>query len=252
VAVIDLHAHVLPGVDDGPATLADSLALARAAVAAGTRVMVATPHVNDRYDAAVTVLPGAVDALQAELDRAQVPLALRSGAEIATSRLPALDAGLLERLALGGGEWLLLEAPERGPADVPAAVAIARERGFRVVLAHAERCEALRRDPTALRRLVAGGVLVSITAGSLGGQFGDSPRRFAGLLLRERLVHNVASDTHAVQGRPPDVSAARRALPAPLWEWMTGAVPAAVLDGAAIPPAPRERQGWRARLSRRA
>jgi protein-tyrosine phosphatase len=247
--VIDLHAHVLPGVDDGPATLADSLALARAAVAAGTRVMVATPHVNDRYDAALAAVPGAVVALQAELDRAGVPLALRGGAEIAISRLPGLDAGTLERLALGGGEWLLLEAPERGPADVPAAVAVAQERGHRVVIAHAERCEALRRDPTALRRLVAGGTLASITAGSLAGRFGAHPRRFAELLLRERLVHNIVSDTHGVEGRPPDVSAARRALPAPLWEWMTEAIPAAVLDGGAVPPAPRARSGWRARLS---
>lgn len=255
--MIDLHAHVLPGLDDGPATLPEALDLARAAVAAGTRTMAATPHVSERYGAAVEAMPEAVTRLQVELDGAGIPLALRGGAEIAISRLAGLDDGALRRLSLGGGPWLLLEPPERGPADVAGAVAGARERGYGAVIAHAERCEALRRDPAALRRLVGEGALVSITAASLTGRFGESARRFAGLLLRERLVHDVASDAHHAERRPPGTGDARRvaerAVPgvAGLWRWLTEEVPLAVLDGAPLPPAPRARRGWLGRLSRR-
>ena len=254
--VIDLHAHVLPGLDDGPRTVAESLTLARAAVAAGTRVMVATPHVNERYTAAVNAVPGAVDALQAQFVREDIPLDLRPGAEIAMSRLGMLDDAALERLALGGGQWVLLEAPLRGPADVPRAVAAVRERGRGAVLAHAERCEALRREPAMLRQLVRDGALVSITADSLAGHFGEGVRRFALLLLREGLVHNVASDAHDAQRRPPGGAAGKRAADravpgaSALWTWLTEEVPAAVLEGGSVPPPPRPPRGWRARLSR--
>jgi protein-tyrosine phosphatase len=243
--VIDLHAHVLPGLDDGPRTVSEALELARVAVAAGTRVMVATPHVNQRYSEAVEALPGAVAALERELARAAIPLELRAGAEIAADRLDELDDDALGRLALGGGPWLLLEVPSHGPADVAGAVAAVRERGRGAVLAHAERCEAVRRDPSLLRRLVRDGTLVSITADSLAGRFGETARRFGLLLLEERLVHNVASDAHHARRRPPGVlagrQAAERALPdvAGRWSWLTEEVPQAVLAGDAVPPAPR-------------
>lgn len=249
--MIDLHAHVLPGLDDGPTTVPEALDLALAAVAAGTQIMVATPHVNDRYAAAVDAVPGAVTALQGELDRAGIALELRTGAEIATSRLPGLDDAALGRLALGGGRWLLLEPPSRGAADVEAAVAAVRERGYGAVLAHAERCEALRRDPSALRRLARDGTLVSITADSLTGRFGEIARRFAVLLLRERLVHNVASDAHHARQRPPGDAAGRRAaeraVPGAraLWSWMTEEVPLAILEGEPVQPAPQARHRWR-------
>ena len=255
--MIDLHAHVLPGIDDGPGTDSEAVDLARVAVAAGTRVMVATPHVSRRYRAAVDALPGAVAALERELERSGVPLELRAGAEIALDSLGDLDDDTLGRLTLGGGPWLLLEAPLRGQADVSRAVASVRARGPRVVLAHAERCEALRRDPSLLRRLVREGALVSITADSLAGRFGETARRFGLLLLRERLVHNVASDAHHAHLRPPRGAAGRQAAEreqrdlGALWTWLTEEVPRAVLDGDAVPPAPRARPRGLRRFSAR-
>ena len=115
-----------------------------------------------------------------------------------------------------------------------------QREGYRILLAHPERCPAFHRDPEMLEALVAGGVLTSITAGSLVGQFGGDVRRFALGLVRDGLVHNVASDAHDHVKRPPQIAAElERAGLAPLTDWLTRAVPTAILsDGASIPPRP--------------
>jgi protein-tyrosine phosphatase len=115
-----------------------------------------------------------------------------------------------------------------------------QREGYRILLAHPERCPAFHRDPEMLEALVAGGVLTSITAGSLVGQFGGDVRRFALGLVRDELVHNVASDAHDHVKRPPAIAAElERAGLAPLMEWLTRAVPTAILSGeASIPPRP--------------
>ncbi len=107
------------------------------------------------------------------------------------------------------------------------------------MLAHPERCPAFQRDPPTLERLVRAGLLTSVTAGSLGGRFGGEARRLALALAREGLLHNVASDAHDAVNRTPEIAAElERAGLAPLAPWLTGAVPAAILDGGEIPPAP--------------
>jgi protein-tyrosine phosphatase len=249
--VIDLHAHVLPGIDDGPPTLEASLALARAAVASGTRVMVATPHIDERYGRAATELDQVVSNLQVELDRVGIPLELRQGAEVAGARVADLDDSTLRRVALGGGEWILLETPFERAEDVEGAMQDLQARGLRVVLAHVERSGPLRRDPTRVRRMVEAGALVSITADSLRGRFGSTARRFAALLLREGLVHNVASDAHDAERRPPDLRPGLRAVGSrALVDYFTVDVPRAVLEGEPVPSAPPPERSWRRWLSR--
>jgi protein-tyrosine phosphatase len=249
--VIDLHAHVLPGIDDGPPTLEASLALARAAVASGTRVMVATPHINERYGRAATELDQVVSNLQVELDRVGIPLELRQGAEVAGARVADLDDSTLRRVALGGGEWILLETPFERAEDVEGAIRDLRARGLGVVLAHVERSGPLRRDPTRVRRMVEAGALVSITADSLRGRFGSTARRFAALLLREGLVHNVASDAHDAERRPPDMRPGLRAVGSrALVDYFTVDVPRAVLEGEPVPSRPPPERSWRRWLSR--
>lgn len=114
-----------------------------------------------------------------------------------------------------------------------------QHRGHRILLAHPERCPAFQRDPPMLQSLVGDGVLTSITAGSLVGRFGGNVRRFALELVREGLVHNVASDAHDRRGRPPGMAAEldQTGLGA-LADWLTRAVPAAILSGGEIPPQP--------------
>jgi protein-tyrosine phosphatase len=244
--MIDLHCHVLPGIDDGPATLEGAVALARLAAAGGTRVLVATPHVNSRYRNDAATIAVRVAELNERLAAEEVrtadghPLEVRTGAEIAVTMLPELDDAELSGLTLGGGPWLLVEPPFTPVAPHLDAILTGLLRsGRRVVLAHPERCPAFQRDHSALQRLVAGGMLTSVTAGSFAGQFGGEARRLACALAHEGLLHNVASDAHDVTNRTPAIAPQlEQAGLGPLAQWLTVAVPAAVLAGGPLPPAP--------------
>jgi protein-tyrosine phosphatase len=238
--MIDLHSHVLPGIDDGPATVEHSLAIARAAVIAGTRTLVATPHVSARYPNDARTIAEACDAIAARLHEEGVPLELRRGAEIAITRIAEIEPSELHGLGLGGGRWLLVEPPFSPVASgVEAIVRDLLDRGHLVLLAHPERCPAFRRDPRVLESLVGEGVLTSITAGSLVGRFGGEVRRFAITLMEAELAHNVASDAHDHDGRPPTITDELQAAGfGALHEWLTQEVPAAILAEAPIPPRP--------------
>lgn len=237
--MIDLHCHVLPGIDDGPATIEASLALARAAALAGTRTLVATPHVNWRYHNTAEMITGAVAELNQRLKAESVALEVLPGAEIAMTRIADIAPDELARLALAGGGWLLVEPPFTPAASGLDKILIELQRqGHRILLAHPERCPAFHRDPDMLARVIGGGILASITAGSLVGTFGEACRRFGISLLREGLAHNVASDAHDAVGRGPGVSSeiAQAGL-GPLSDWLTQAVPAAIVAGAQVIPA---------------
>ncbi|HTR90037.1 MAG TPA: CpsB/CapC family capsule biosynthesis tyrosine phosphatase [Solirubrobacteraceae bacterium] len=254
--MIDLHSHVLPGLDDGPETLADSLELARAALAAGTHTLVATPHLNRLYDVDAAIATEAVAKLRERLTSEGIELELLLGAEIAVDRLASMSEAELHALRLGGGPYLLIESPlSSGVRVLSRAVRRLNAEGHRVLLAHPERCPGFQRDPDALRALVAEGALCSITAGALEGRFGGIARRFALTLLREGLVHDVASDAHDAHRRSPDMRPGLTAAAAELpgaqrqIEWLTERAPAAILAGDPLPPRPPlEPRGWRRRL----
>ncbi len=244
--MIDLHCHVLPGIDDGPAAIDGSLALARAAAAAGTRVLVATPHVSWRYRNEAQGIARLVDelnerlALERVVSGAGTPLEVRPGAEIALTLIAELEPEQLQHLALGGGRWLLVEPPFTPVApNIDSILLELQHAGHRILLAHPERCPAFHRDPRMLERIVRAGALTSITAASLGGRFGGEAQRFALALVREELVHNVASDTHDTVNRPPEIAAElERAGLSALAQWLTVEVPAAILDGEEPPARP--------------
>ena len=248
--MIDLHSHILPGIDDGPATLDGSLELARAAAAAGTRTILATPHINtdERIDAAMVA--AGIEALRPALEAAEIPLEVLPGGEIAIWRLVDLDDDALRSLALGGGPYLLVESPfSPVVGDFEPLVLDLHARGHRVLLAHPERCPAFQRDPPRLERLIEAGALAQVTAGSMAGAFGTTVRRFTSGLLRDGLAHVVASDAHDAVKRPPGLGAGFAALERDLpgvsmqQPWLTEAVPRAILDGAPLPerpPLPRQ------------
>jgi protein-tyrosine phosphatase len=240
-SVIDLHCHVLPGIDDGPETIEGSLALARGAVAAGIQTVVATPHVSRRYPNDGGVIARLVDEVNARLAAESVALEIQAGAEIAMTRLVDIEPARLSRLSLGEGPWLLVEPPFTAIADsLGVILAGLQHRGHRIVLAHPERCHAFHRDPQMLGSLVRAGVLTSITAGSLAGRFGSDVRRFALALARDGMIHNVTSDAHDHVHRPPGIMREiEQAGLGPLAEWLTETVPAAILDGSdTIPSRP--------------
>lgn len=258
--MIDLHCHVLPGVDDGPATLDDTLALCRAAVAAGTRTVVATPHVSWEWPGVTShVVREGVERVRAALREAQIELEVLPGAEIAMPRAADLTDEELGALRLGGGPYLLIECPFSPAAGgIEALLSRLAERGHRIVLAHPERSPAFQTHPALLRSLVEeAGMLTSLTAAAFTGRFGGTVERFAWRLLEEGLVHDIASDGHgAAMGRPPSIGPelaeagfGERA------DWHARAVPRAILDGSPLPPAPilppsPPRKGLLARLRR--
>jgi protein-tyrosine phosphatase len=237
--VIDLHSHVLAGIDDGPETMSGSIELARAAERAGIRTLVATPHVSWRYANTSEAIARAVAALNERLAEEGIELEVLAGAEIAMTRIDDTAGDELERLALAGNGWLLVEPPFTPAASGLDTILLELQRqGHRILLAHPERCPAFHRDPEMLARLVHGGILTSITAGSLVGRFGAPPQRFALSLLREGLAHNVASDAHdAVDRAPGMASEIEQAGLGPLSDWLTRAVPSAILAGEETVPA---------------
>jgi protein-tyrosine phosphatase len=243
--VIDLHAHILPGLDDGPRDTEGALVMARAAAAAGTRAIATTSHVNLGFGLSPEDLAAAREALQLELDAARIELRLLSGGEIAPERLPDLDDDALRGFALGSGGCVLLECPfVPVGAVMEMMVHDLRQRGFAVLLAHPERSATFQREPERLQRLIDMGASGQVTAGSLAGGFGDTARRAALRMLESGQVHVIASDAHDPTHRPPDPRLADRALAQVYGDveeqvaWMTEDAPAALVAGEPLPERP--------------
>jgi protein-tyrosine phosphatase len=243
--VIDLHCHILPGLDDGPSNLDFSLAMARAAVEAGTQLIVATPHIRADFDVDPVEIEPRVDLFNERLQRERLPLRVLPGAEIGWATAPELDDTQLARLALGSGKRVLLESPYGKKAvDIEGIIGGLAERGFQAVLAHPERCPLFQRDAERLRKIVADGTLCSITAGSMLGRFGEPVRTFTVSMLREGLVHDIASDAHDHLHRPPNLVEGFDNVKGELpgiekhTAWYTVTSPVAILAGNPLPKAP--------------
>jgi protein-tyrosine phosphatase len=199
--VIDLHCHLLPGVDDGPRTMEESLDYALTASRAGTERIVATPHVEHVH---VRDLPERVRELRAALDREGIDLEVECGGELKPYSIPSLTGDEFEILAHGppGRRWILLEVPFRGLGDdLLAGAEELHARGFAVLLAHPERAKRFRESLPVLRDQVERGAAVQMNVGPLTGD--ESPIRVdaARRLLRAGLATALATDAHP-PGRP--------------------------------------------------
>lgn len=250
--MIDLHAHILPGLDDGPPTVGDAVAMARAAVAAGTRAIATTSHVNLGFALGPADLATARAALAERLAAEGVGLELLQGGEVAPERLYGLDDATLGGVTLGRGPFVLLECPFNpvGTTMEPM-VADLHRRGFRVLLAHPERSPTFAQHPARLEALVDAGALAQVTTSSFRGRFGGTARRAATTFVERGLVHVLASDGHSATHRSPDLRAVDGALDPDLHAWMADAVPTAIVEGREPPERPqrsRERGGMRDRL----
>jgi protein-tyrosine phosphatase len=244
--VIDLHSHVLPGIDDGPADIEESLEFMKAAAAQGTTVLAATPHL--RADFPLVEIERVADGC-AELNEraprgadlrvapgAEVDLAWAQNASDTELRLASLDQR---------GTDLLVETPYGLlPENFEELLFRITVRGYRILLAHPERNPTFQRQPARLKEIVARGVLVQITLPSVSaGDRGSRARKLAFALVREGLAHNLASDSHSSgRWRPPALGAGVRAFAdyAPSYaEWMVTDAPAAILEGEPLPRPPR-------------
>ncbi|WP_068776160.1 tyrosine-protein phosphatase [Paenibacillus sp. FJAT-26967] len=199
---IDLHCHILPGLDDGAPDLAASVEMAQQAVGAGISRVVATPHHGGAYNNEAPAVIGAVELLQHELDSRGIPLAVLPGHEvrISDSLLGDLAAGKL--CTLGGSRYLLLELPAgRVPAGFGELLHELGVCGIVPILAHPERSSEIQREPERLREWIEGGLLLQVTAGAVTGAFGRRMQAFALRLCRTNAAHFLASDAHDVSAR---------------------------------------------------
>ena len=243
--MIDLHSHLLPGIDDGAPDLDASVAMGRLAVDGGVDVIVATPHVSGHYRNDPTTFRGLVAQLQAALQSAGVALRVLPGAELSHGMVLELEPEALRACVLGDGNYLLLEPPLVGPAPfIGRMVDDLLGKGFQIVLAHPERIAAFQRGVGTVAKLVEQGCITSVTADSVSGRFGGAVKRFTHDLFAHGLVHNLASDAHDADHRTPalrpQVEQAVAELPE-LESWvgyLTLDVPQAILAGERPPGNP--------------
>jgi protein-tyrosine phosphatase len=232
--MIDLHCHILPGLDDGARDVDDSLAMARVAAADGIEAVCATPHIRHDHDVRIEEISDRVDVLNARLAAEGIGVAILPGGEVAETAVESLAEEELSRVALGSGRWVLLE-PAPGPLSdsLTRRVAHLAERGHRALIAHPERhlsADMFER----LAALVVEGALIQATA-----DFFLREETADGMLtmVEAGLIHVLSSDAHtALAGRPLRLGPAIERLRAvemlePRLEWMVATAPAAIVSG---------------------
>lgn len=252
--MIDLHAHVLAGIDDGPAEVGGSVELGRAMERDGITAVAATPHLREDH-------PGVVPA---ELGRRSAELRERLAAEgLALEVIPAGEVDLAWAMSASEEDLLLATYGQRGtdllvetpygplPATFERLLFELRARDLRLLLGHPERNPTFQRDPRRLATLVEQGVLLQLTASSLvRGGARSGPGRLATGLVEERLAHVIASDAHGPAVDRAPLSAGRDAaarVDPTLADWMVADAPAAIAAGEPLPPPPARGGGRRLR-----
>ena len=240
--MIDTHAHMLPGIDDGAPTLEDAVALCRMAAEDGIRMSVCTPHINFRYENHRDTIEAPFQELREAIRKEGIALELVKGAEV------HMAPDIVEKVKRkdlvtynDAGCYLLLEFPFQpvmtGDDEMVYRLRLA---GVTPVIAHPERIAWFMNDPDRLFRLIRLGALGQVTGGSILGKFGEKSRRAAMTMMERNLVHMVASDAHDVSYRRPLLAEAAAAITQQFGDdrcrAMTVETPRAVIEGSAVEP----------------
>lgn len=233
--VIDLHCHILPGVDDGALDISDSAGLARQAAADGIEAICATPHIRHDHDVRIDEVAERVEAVNSHLCEEGIPVTVLQGGEVAETAVEGLSEEELARVALGSGRWILLE-PAPGPLSETLLHRVEHlaERGHRTLIAHPERHVSADMYER-IGQLVAAGALVQATADFFLREGGFAEGMLS--LAAAGLIHVLSSDAHSSHGgRPAKMAAAFGRLgevePARSHlEWMRETAPRAIVEG---------------------
>ncbi|MBN1102783.1 MAG: hypothetical protein JXL84_05130 [Deltaproteobacteria bacterium] len=244
--MIDLHCHILPGLDDGAGSLEESLAMAKMALLDGIHTVVATPHsLNGLYLNPLNKVNASVESLRKVFDENGLNLRLCVGGDT------HLCPGMVDRVMSGeavtvnnSGRYLLLELPPQTiPERLQEEIFSLKIHGITPIITHPERHPGIQRDLRLLREMISHGALAQVTAMSLSGEFGGPVMACAEAMLEHRLVHIIASDAHSADKRPPVLSRAVEAAEEILGNieearWMVEGLPAAILAGdpVEVPP----------------
>jgi protein-tyrosine phosphatase len=200
--MIDIHSHILWGIDDGPDTLDESLAMLNIAAAAGTTDIVATPHASSAYKFDPETVRSRIDELR---EYHKGPPSVHFGCDFHLSA-PNVEDALLNptKYTINAGQFLLVELPEMfSQESIGRALALLLREEMIPVITHPERNPVLQRSPEVLDEWMSQGCLIQLTAQSFLGRFGQTAKRSALSYLRTGRAHFVASDAHDVRDRLP-------------------------------------------------
>ena len=210
--MIDLHVHILPGLDDGPRDMSDALEMCLQAVEDGTTTIVATPHMyNGVYDVRREDVLAGVEELRRCVSAAGIALTIVPGADIhiETDLCSHLRDGTIVTVG-DTGKYVMLELPhDVMPQGLLAFLFSVQLAGVTPIISHPERNFEVQSDPDVLLPIVGAGNLLQVTAGSITGSFGERPEACAHHLIERRMAHLVASDAHSPKRRRPLLSPAR-------------------------------------------
>lgn len=245
--MIDIHSHILPGLDDGARTLEESLAMLRLAVESGTTEIVATPHISPDF-------PNTVDAIQqsfaqlSECADGMIDLHLGCDFHLTYENLQDFIA-LPSKYTINNLRYLMVELSDYVPFG-PVSEALVRiiQEGVTPVITHPERNPSLQRNIRELAGWVSRGCLSQITGQSVLGEFGSRAKTAAEQFLAEGLVHVVASDGHDLVNRPPSLKGAHDFLAAHYGVEAADQLcihnPGAIVQGDPVKPLPKPGSFW--------
>lgn len=201
--MIDIHAHILPDLDDGPVDDASALQMALYAVSDGITTIIATPHVHSG-GLDDCVIGGKVKKFNELLGKNNIPLDILPGAEMACDGLEMPRISLLNK-----GPYMLIEFPHAYiPSNAEELLHSLQRQGVYPIVAHPERNAGVIQNPDSLLNLLAPGIFLQITAASLLGCSGSSAQQCALYLLRKGVVRFLATDCHSPTHRKPELSRA--------------------------------------------
>ncbi len=209
--MVDIHHHLLWGLDDGAKDFETSLAMAKASAADGVTHIVCTPHANDKYEYDPERNRAKVQELQTRLDAEKVSLKIGLGCDFHLSYDNILEAKEdPSRFSVNQLGYLMVEIPDYGiPPQMTETFYELQLAGLTPILTHPERNPTLQADHTRLGEWMRRGVLVQVTGDSVTGKMGKTAEKMAHALLEKRWVHFLATDAHNVSSRPPRLSQAR-------------------------------------------
>jgi len=264
--MIDIHHHLLFGLDDGSPNLETSIAMARIAVADGITHVVCTPHASGAWTYEPDRIAERIATLREALAAEDIPLTLGVGCDFHLSYDNINDAITHpQKFAINGTQYLLVELPDFGlPRTLTETFYQLQLAGLIPILTHPERNPTLQKDSTRLIEWLQNGLLVQVTAGSVLGQMGKAAQQMSQRLLADRWVHILATDAHNITSRPPRMREACELVAkrhgSHYANLLCTETPRAIFEGAALPDQEEplhlfedreEKKSWLGRLLRR-
>jgi len=200
--VIDIHCHILPGIDDGPPDMQESVEMARIAAGDGITKIVATPHIRNTLHP-VSSIRDNIERLNKRLAELAIPVEIVQGADV----YAMLDVSLLRGYTINNTPYILIEFPHTHlPQRMKEVLFSMMVQGYRPIITHPERNASVLKDPRVLFGLINGGVLAQVTADSITGTFGVDIQECSRYLLKKNLVKFIATDAHSSRYRRPVLS----------------------------------------------